>query len=502
MIRLAALWLLLGISTAAAQTALRPDQISPATPDITWAPGGTGYQIGSTVPWRSISSQTILATDFLTTDAATVIELTNNTGPITATLPAATTTGFTEGFGFAIQTGPQPATFSSSTLINGLSSIKAGPYQIIALSSHSNLWYAELGVPQPSAQTGATLLCDNMTWAATCSSSAITISGVNPASPINFTTPSTSSPVASLTATCSSGSCAGATFALGTTGTCAGAASADNTKFTLSSGGALASGSTTVNAGTYQIGVAVTLAGATNSGTCYPKTLVGAAAGAGIAYLQDKFVGNSNPGISNLSLNLPTTTTGSMFVVSLSGYSDGTILTTSATVTTTPTMTCNLATPFTLHTGTTGTPWAVIWYCPNNSGGSRTFNTSYTNNASGGTVSYPSMVVSEFSGAKTTTAADAGVGNFNNVNGLTAISVALASGGAPQAGDLVVSAVTPAASTVTSNSSTPAGFVDFSSDTAKSDLYQITTAAGVVTHTFNFAAATDATAVIAAFTHP
>jgi hypothetical protein len=72
--------------TCYAQTAIRPDQISPATPDITWAPGGSGYQIGTTIPWRTDSTT---SPTFVATDNAKTVELTN-AGAITATLPDAT----------------------------------------------------------------------------------------------------------------------------------------------------------------------------------------------------------------------------------------------------------------------------------------------------------------------------------------------------------------------------------------------------------------------------
>jgi hypothetical protein len=153
--------------TCYAQTALRPDQISPATPDITWAPGGTGYQIGSTIPWRTDSTATSTPPDFTAADNAKTVELTF-AGAITKTLPDATGAGLASGFGFSIQTGSGTLTLNrlstTSQLINGQSSIKVGAYQLVALSSRGGNWYATFSLPQPPAQTGATVLADNMTW--------------------------------------------------------------------------------------------------------------------------------------------------------------------------------------------------------------------------------------------------------------------------------------------------------------------------------------------------
>jgi hypothetical protein len=158
--------------TCWAQTALRPDQISPTTPDITWAPGGTGYQFGSTVPWRTDSgtgSPTPLT--FTSNDRTRVVELTA-AGPIAAQLPDATG-AFGPGFGFVIQVGSGTLTLSrcpttsgcaGTTTINGQASIQVGAYQAVGLSSRGNNWYATFSLPQPATQTGTTRLLDSMAW--------------------------------------------------------------------------------------------------------------------------------------------------------------------------------------------------------------------------------------------------------------------------------------------------------------------------------------------------
>jgi hypothetical protein len=100
-----------------------------------------------------------------------------------------------------------------------------------------------------------------------------TISGVTLSNGNSFTTPATTgTTIDTMTATCSVGSCVGSTFALATTGSCSGAT--NNGSFAIS-GSNLNIGGSTVNAGSYSIGIAVTLAGATNSGVCYPFTLTG-----------------------------------------------------------------------------------------------------------------------------------------------------------------------------------------------------------------------------------
>jgi hypothetical protein len=157
------------VTCYAQTTAIRPDQISPGTPDITWGPGGSGYQIGTTVTWRQVTTATSTPPDFTSGDIAKIVELTFN-GAITKQLPDATSTnGFVDGTGFAIQVGPGTLTLnqqSTASKINGATSIKIGSYQQAAMYSKGGNWYAVLSVPQPPAQNGATVLGDQMTWAA------------------------------------------------------------------------------------------------------------------------------------------------------------------------------------------------------------------------------------------------------------------------------------------------------------------------------------------------
>lgn len=99
------------------------------------------------------------------------------------------------------------------------------------------------------------------------------ISGVTPSNGNNFGTPAAAGAnIDTLTATCSTGSCAGATFAFGTGGSCTSATA--NGSFAIS-GSNLNIGGTTLNAGSYPIGIVVNLTGATNSGACYVAPLVG-----------------------------------------------------------------------------------------------------------------------------------------------------------------------------------------------------------------------------------
>jgi hypothetical protein len=141
--------LLLGaIGAALSQTALRPDQIcnpTCATPDITWAPGGAGYQIGSTIIWRTDST---LTPAFTSADGAKIVELTNPLATITSTLPdaALVANNMGDGFGFTIQVAAGTLTLSrtSPNTINGQPSIQIGPWQSAKLSSRTGKWYAQL----------------------------------------------------------------------------------------------------------------------------------------------------------------------------------------------------------------------------------------------------------------------------------------------------------------------------------------------------------------------
>lgn len=156
------------VTCFAQTTALRPDQISPGTPDITWQQVGPGYQIGSTIPWRTESGTTFV-TAISAADNAKTIEVTN-VGAVSTALPDVTGTGLTSGFGFTVQTAAGTLTLSGfgTQKINGQGSIKIGAYQLVSLASRGGNWYATFSMPQPSAQTGGTILCDTMTWSTSC----------------------------------------------------------------------------------------------------------------------------------------------------------------------------------------------------------------------------------------------------------------------------------------------------------------------------------------------
>lgn len=163
-----ALWLAalfaLAPSLAWGQAALRPDQIKPGTPDITTGMVGNQFHIGTTIPWRTISGATVLASEFSKNDNATVIELTFP-GVIDVTLPG-TIGDFADGAGFALQVGPGALTLhaGSGSSINGEPTIHVGSFQSVGLASRSGHWYASLSLPQPQVQNGSTVLADNMQW--------------------------------------------------------------------------------------------------------------------------------------------------------------------------------------------------------------------------------------------------------------------------------------------------------------------------------------------------
>jgi hypothetical protein len=135
-----------------------------------------------------------------------------------------------------------------------------------------------------------------------------TISGVSLSNGLNFFVPaSAGSTIDTISATCSNGSCAGATFALSTSSNAPGCASAtSNGSFNIPAGSSnLNIGSSAISAtGNYPIGIAVTLSGATNTGACYPLTLAGITP-------SSYFLPQNNVTLSNTTAQPRTATNGS-----------------------------------------------------------------------------------------------------------------------------------------------------------------------------------------------
>lgn len=105
-----------------------------------------------------------------------------------------------------------------------------------------------------------------------------TINGVALSNGTTFTTPAAAnSTIGTLSASCS-GNCSGATFALSTSSNSPGCSSATNNgSFAISGSNFNIGGSQITGSPTEHVGIQVTLAGATNSGACYPITLTGQA---------------------------------------------------------------------------------------------------------------------------------------------------------------------------------------------------------------------------------
>lgn len=102
-----------------------------------------------------------------------------------------------------------------------------------------------------------------------------TISGVALSNGTNFaTTAAPGATIDTLTAVCSAGSCAAATFSLPSSAGngCTSGQIANNSSFAVS-GSNLNIGGASLGAGNYAVGIQVTLAGATNTPQCYPQTL-------------------------------------------------------------------------------------------------------------------------------------------------------------------------------------------------------------------------------------
>jgi hypothetical protein len=363
------------VGAAFGQTAIRPDQVSPKTPDVTWGPGGTGYQIGSTVAWRTYTGT---APTFTSADAATTVELTNASTSIAGSLPDTTVGGnnLGDGFGFTIQVASGKLVLSktgTTNLINGLASISVGPYQTVALAVRSNQWYASISAP---VTTGA-------------------------APPV-------------------------------------------------------------------------------------------------IARVQDQKASNGTASVASLDVILPGTATGSLFVVALTGYA-GAGLTSATTVTATSPATCTH--PTGAFVQVTGAGFTDIWYCYGNAAGSVTFHATYTSTGNVGganKIDYPNLFAAEFSGANTSGAYATGTAAGQAFSGAATYSISTAAS-VTQTNDLVVSVGVPSTAAPTSIGGNQLAFVN---EPTFGWSYQLVNAAGVVNHTYNFAAGQNGTASIAAFTHP
>jgi hypothetical protein len=276
---------------------------------------------------------------------------------------------------------------TTSSTINGLTSIKIGPYQSVGLASRGSNWYANLSIPQPAVQNGGTTLCDNMIWGATCV----------------------------------------------------------------------------------------------------------AAGGPVITYVQDKNVAPGTALQTTISIALPGTVAGHLFVAAVGGYTGA--FSVSATTVASSNGTACTHIPGTFVGGASTSSFSDMWYCQNNAAaGSVTFTATFTSTSSN-QANYPSLVVGEFAGANTAGALAAGSGNtYSNTGGVASFSIA--TGASVPANDLVVSSVTPGTA---APNSVGGSQTLFSSDTSAS--YQLA-GTGTVTHTYGFAAANTIQASIAAFTHP
>lgn len=121
-------------------------------------------------------------------------------------------------------------------------------------------------------QSAATGFCSDVDYMQAAVGGSPTISSLS-VTPTSFSVPvSPPTTIAQIAASCTGGSCAGATFAMGTNGSCAGTASADNGKYTTV-GSNLNIAQTISSAETDHIGIAATLSGATNSGVCFAEQM-------------------------------------------------------------------------------------------------------------------------------------------------------------------------------------------------------------------------------------
>jgi hypothetical protein len=98
------------------------------------------------------------------TDAGAVVNRTNASGGAD-TIVAATTSGYTSGFGFTYHTNSFGNTLTPATsTISGLSAFHFGARQSGDVWSDGANYHVNLYLPVPGAQTGATMLFDDMVW--------------------------------------------------------------------------------------------------------------------------------------------------------------------------------------------------------------------------------------------------------------------------------------------------------------------------------------------------
>jgi hypothetical protein len=232
---------------------------------------------------------------------------------------------------------------------------------------------------------------------------------------------------------------------------------------------------------------------------CTPFAAGTAPVGGGgtIAWVRDNFASSAASNLSSFSVTLSATNAGDLFVVSVRGFNSGGVSQISgSTVSTGNGTTCaHVAGAF--NAGVATSMWADMWNCPNNAAaGSVTFTVTYASvGSSPNTTNYPQLAVGEFSGAKTS-GADMGLGSSANIT-TAATSLSIATTGSAGVGDLVVSTSQPS---VASPTGYGANQTAFSSDVDTS--YQIVASPGIITHSYNYAAANAGVFSIGAFAHP
>jgi hypothetical protein len=127
-------------------------------------PSGTTAAISNTVSLDTQSGNTAFVIP--NTEAAKTL-LRTNTVAQTDTLAVATTSGFGAGYGFDYLTSGVGNTITPTTsTIGGLSSLVVGANQGLSVASDGTNYRVNLGIPIPPAQSGLTVLKDNMTWGA------------------------------------------------------------------------------------------------------------------------------------------------------------------------------------------------------------------------------------------------------------------------------------------------------------------------------------------------
>jgi len=143
-----------------------PGTVAAGTPNLVWTGSAAGLSLATTNAQNSPADGGSHSYTVLSGDAAKEVILAST---FTGMAVPQATGSFAAGYSFTgVNKGAITATSTTSTVngIAGATGIKLGANQVSSWDSDGTNWLVGLGLPQPAAQTGATLLHDDMTWGA------------------------------------------------------------------------------------------------------------------------------------------------------------------------------------------------------------------------------------------------------------------------------------------------------------------------------------------------